>query len=580
MSAMTTQFRKPSRSAAGDRPVRLERNYACDGCGAQHRSASRMRSCPDCGEHLAYAVIRRAALASARREFAFPLPSADNGVGTGREMRIKSAIAIAGALAALTVAAAPAGAATLQPVGQFSSPVYVTSDPNDAARLFVVERAGAIRLIANGATTTFMDATTLVHSGGEQGLLSMAFSPDFAQTGRFYVYYTSRPGGDIQIDEFTASGDRADLATRRPILTVPHRDAEEPQRRPAPVRPRRLPVRGTGDGGGGGDTFHNAQNPEALLGKMLRIDPLHPAATALLGSRRQPVRRPRRRRRDLELRPAQPVPLLLRPPDRRPPDRRRRPGRARGGRLRAAAERRPRRQLRLELPRGLHRLLDQRPAVHRRLRVHRADPRLPALGRRLLDHRRVRRPRPSLGDLTGRYVYADYCAGEIRSLVPGLPTATGDRSEGINVSGPSSFGEDACGHIYVVSLNGTVSRFVGDTPSSCSTGGDTTAPPLDVDAKKTQDVDGRIKLQLSAGEAATVAVKLEVSAGGKKVAKAKKTVDLGPGESDSVAFKLDKGERRSAKKADGKLTAKFSARATDASGNRGKPVKASSKLSG
>ena len=73
---------------------------------------------------------------------------------------------------------------------------------------------------------------------------------------------------------------------------------------------------------------------------------------------------------------------------------------------------------------------------------------------------------------------------------------------------------------------------------------------------------------------------LEVSAGGKQVAKAKKTVDLGPGESDSVAFKLDKGERRSAKQADGKLTAKFTARATDASGNRGKPVKASSKLSG
>ena len=75
-------------------------------------------------------------------------------------------------------------------------------------------------------------------------------------------------------------------------------------------------------------------------------------------------------------------------------------------------------------------------------------------------------------------------------------------------------------------------------------------------------------------------VKLEVSAGGRRIAKAKKTVELAPGESDSVAFKLDKGERRAARKAGGKLIARFRARGTDASGNRGKTVKASSKLSG
>ena len=384
-------------------------------------------------------------------------------------MRIKSAIAIAGALAALTVAAAPAGAATLQPVGQFSSPVYVTSDPNDAARLFVVERGGAIRLIANGTTTTFMDAATLVLSGGEQGLLSMAFSPDFAQTGRFYVYYTSRPGGDIQIDEFTASGDRAELSTRRPILTVPHRDAGNHNGGQLQFGPDGFLYAATGDGGGGGDTFHNAQNPEALLGKMLRIDPLHPTANAPYAV------------------PAD-NPFV---------------GRAGADEIWSSGLRNP---FRFSFDRQTGALLIGDVGQNTREEVN-YEPQ-PNAGRGdnfgwscregliafattdplcsgasgftdpIHDYPRsagcsvtggyVARD-PSLGDLVGRYVYADYCQGEVRSLVPSLPAATGDRSEGINVSGPSSFGEDACGHLYVVSLNGTVSRFVGDTPSSCST---------------------------------------------------------------------------------------------------------------
>ncbi|HEX6116246.1 MAG TPA: hypothetical protein VFY99_04050 [Solirubrobacterales bacterium] len=63
---MTTQFRKPRRSTANrGQAVRLERNYECASCDAEHRSWTRLRSCPDCGEHLAVAVIRRAALASA-----------------------------------------------------------------------------------------------------------------------------------------------------------------------------------------------------------------------------------------------------------------------------------------------------------------------------------------------------------------------------------------------------------------------------------------------------------------------------------------------------------------------------------
>jgi hypothetical protein len=76
----------------------------------------------------------------------------------------------------------------------------------------------------------------------------------------------------------------------------------------------------------------------------------------------------------------------------------------------------------------------------------------------------------SLGDLYGRYLFADACVGQIRSLVPALPLATGVRAEGLSVGVPSSFGQDSCGRVYVTALgdSGQVSRFEGATPADCS----------------------------------------------------------------------------------------------------------------
>ena len=74
---------------------------------------------------------------------------------------------------------------------------------------------------------------------------------------------------------------------------------------------------------------------------------------------------------------------------------------------------------------------------------------------------------PGLEELAGRYVYADYCKGEIRSTVLGLPNATGDRSEGLRAGNPSSFGEDSCGRVYVASLTGEVWRLADTTPTVC-----------------------------------------------------------------------------------------------------------------
>src|SRR5436190_4125415 len=79
-------------------------------------------------------------------------------------------------------------------VGRFGSPVYVTAPPGDSSRLFVVEQGGRIQVLRNGRRQArpFLDVSSEVRSGGEQGLLSMAFAPDYAASGLFYVNYTDR----------------------------------------------------------------------------------------------------------------------------------------------------------------------------------------------------------------------------------------------------------------------------------------------------------------------------------------------------------------------------------------------------
>jgi glucose/arabinose dehydrogenase len=177
------------------------------------------------------------------------------------------------------VAAVPCAqaAVTLDPVGTFDSPVYVTSEPANPNRLFIVDQAGRIQLSENGVASTFLDLSGLVAAGDERGLLSMALAPDFATSGHFYVYYT-RNGpasdvGDIQIDEYTASGNGASLATRRPVLTIDHPTFSNHNGGQLQFGPDGYLYIGTGDGGSGGDPSGNGQNLNALLGKLLRIDP-------------------------------------------------------------------------------------------------------------------------------------------------------------------------------------------------------------------------------------------------------------------------------------------------------------------
>src|SRR3954452_8749027 len=112
----------------------------------------------------------------------------------------------------------------LRRIGSFNSPTYLTAPPGDKRRLFVVEQPGTIRVVRDGRklATPFLDLTADVLAGGERGLLSMAFAPDYAKTGLFYVYFTGSDG-DLHIQEFhRASADRADRDSRRELIRIEH----------------------------------------------------------------------------------------------------------------------------------------------------------------------------------------------------------------------------------------------------------------------------------------------------------------------------------------------------------------------
>jgi glucose/arabinose dehydrogenase len=161
-------------------------------------------------------------------------------------------------------------------VGSFSSPVYVAQPPGDTSRLFVVEQAGRIMLIKNGRKlgTPFLDIRSDVLAGGERGLLSVAFAPDYGKSGLFYVYYTDR-GGNIRVQELKRSGnpDRADRGTRRQILFQDHHQFPNHNGGQLAFGPDGDLYIGLGDGGSAGDPSNHAQSLNTLLGKILRINP-------------------------------------------------------------------------------------------------------------------------------------------------------------------------------------------------------------------------------------------------------------------------------------------------------------------
>ena len=186
------------------------------------------------------------------------------------------------ALLTLTTALAAGAAAAVLPlraelvVTGAAAPVDIVAAPGDATRLFVVEQGGRIRILRNGAFagTAFLDIAPLIATGGERGLLGLAFHPRYATNGRFFVDYTRAGDGATVIAAFTVtsgSADRADPASAQVLLTIAQ-PFENHNGGGLRFGPDGFLYIGMGDGGSGNDPGNRAQNPNELLGKMLRID--------------------------------------------------------------------------------------------------------------------------------------------------------------------------------------------------------------------------------------------------------------------------------------------------------------------
>ncbi len=413
------------------------------------------------------------------------------------------------ALLMLLASAAPASAAvSLERVGSFDDPVHVAAPPDDYSRLLVVEQAGTIQLVRGGQTQArpFLDITDRVRSGSERGLLSVAFPPDYASSGLFYVYYTDAEG-DIRIEEYRRSRTDADVADRgsaRTLLDIPHRGAGNHNGGQLQFGPDGLLYAGTGDGGLANDAFRNAQNPATLLGKLLRISP-RPAGTSAYGIPRD-------------------NPYVSSPGVR--PE------------IWSLGLRNP---FRFSFDRATGDLTIGDVGQNA---VEEVDfvPRSAGSGRRANfgwpqfegnTYRSAYGPRPpgnvlpvlerfhagtgicaltggyvvrdaGLPTLLGRYVYGDNCAPALRSARLAVPRAADDREVGLNVEGLSSFGEDAAGCVYTASLAGPVSRLVERTREvPCA---DREAPALLVTAAARQRAlrGGAVAVRAACSERCTV----------------------------------------------------------------------------
>ncbi len=151
-----------------------------------------------------------------------------------------------------------------------TAPVHAAAAPGESERLYVVEQVGRIVVLEDGEVRgePFLDIQADVRSGGEQGLLSVAFHPDYEANGLFYVNYTNQ-AGDTRVQEFERRSRRS--VARRTLLAV---DQPYPNHNGGQLAfgPDGLLYVGMGDGGAGGDPENRAQDPTSRLGKLLRLD--------------------------------------------------------------------------------------------------------------------------------------------------------------------------------------------------------------------------------------------------------------------------------------------------------------------
>lgn len=188
--------------------------------------------------------------------------------------RIREAAAAACTVASIGVALAwtPAAGAEvrLHDVGpRFDAPIHVAGAPGDGERLYVAEKGGVVKVVRGGRASEFADLSDFVVDQSEEGLLSIAFPPDFQTSRRFYVYYSDR-AGDNRVDELTApTADAADPGSRRTVLRIPHPNAGNHNGGQLQFGRDGMLYLAPGDGA----DRDNARDLSSPLGKVLRLDP-------------------------------------------------------------------------------------------------------------------------------------------------------------------------------------------------------------------------------------------------------------------------------------------------------------------
>jgi glucose/arabinose dehydrogenase len=323
----------------------------------------------------------------------------------------------------------------------FDHPVFVAQPKSEPDRLYVVEKAGRIRVLVNGRrrATPFLDIHNQVSGATEEGLLSMAFNPDYASNHRFYVYYTDR-NRNVRVVSYRSNGVRAIASSRRQLLFVSHPFSNHNGGQ-LEIGPDGQLWAGTGDGGSEDDPRDYGQNLNGTrLSKLLRID----LKTGRVGVVAFGLRNPWRfsfDRANGDLYIGDVGQNRYEEIDYR--------ARAAIGSLAnygwSAYE-------------GFARFKPQR-LVHRGELVWPVTVYNHSQGCSVTGGYVYRGS--AVPAAKGRYFYGDYCSGRIWSLKIVGGKASGVRLEPTRIGGLSSFGEDARGELYAVSLGGRIYRLVG-----------------------------------------------------------------------------------------------------------------------
>jgi hypothetical protein len=435
------------------------------------------------------------------------------------------------AAAALLLFAAPASAAPeLVKLGDFSNPVHVASPPNDP-RVFVVEQDGLVKIVGGG---TFIDLTAPTQSAGEeQGLLSIAFAPDYATSGRFFVFLTSVEG-DVEVREYQRSAadpNVADPTLVRTLLDEPH-SASNHNGGQLQFGPDGGLYVSIGDNANAG----NAQDPSSPFGKIHRIDTGTGARQIWSSGLRNPWRFSfDRATGDLLIGD-------VGQNDYEEINWSRAPNAGQGVNYGWPCN---------EGPTGAD-SCGTRAALW-----HGHPPFCAIVGGYVVRD-------PGLPTLNGRYLYGDNCDSRLWSAALGADSGV---ATAMTVDGLSSFGEDSCGHIYVAARSaGAVYRIQDGAPSTCEPPADALAPRLRASILKRKG--RRLRVAVRCDEACRVAVSTRL----KRVRRlATRRRSLAANQRAIISTKMSRTTARRLRKAiarRGFVRLAVTVRATDAAGNR------------